>query len=134
MIYANAPSPRSKPAREPMPRLPRHSALNTYPTLRHLVKAWLQAGVMDGGELFPTLEGVPHLGDTMDTMIITQAGRVSEVAERLRAADTVEALPRRATIATSLSRALPPMWMHCRSTPWVPPDVSTLTKEVRTEA
>jgi RNA-directed DNA polymerase len=36
--------------------------LGTFPTLRRLVKAWLQAGVMDEGELFPTTEGVPQGG------------------------------------------------------------------------
>ena len=36
--------------------------LATYPKLRRLVKAWLEAGVMDGGELIPTLEGVPQGG------------------------------------------------------------------------
>lgn len=34
--------------------------LGTYPTLRRLVKAWLAVGIMDGGELFPTTEGVPQ--------------------------------------------------------------------------
>ncbi len=28
--------------------------LNTYPALRHLVKIWLEAGVMDGGVFAPT--------------------------------------------------------------------------------
>ena len=36
--------------------------LATYPTLRRLVKGWLQAGVMDGGTLFPITEGVPQGG------------------------------------------------------------------------
>ena len=36
--------------------------LETYPTLRHQIKAWLQAGVMDKGEIFPTVEGVPQGG------------------------------------------------------------------------
>lgn len=36
--------------------------LNTYPTLRKQIRAWLKAGVMDGKELFPTLEGTPQGG------------------------------------------------------------------------
>jgi RNA-directed DNA polymerase len=36
--------------------------LATYPTFNRLVKGWLQAGVMDGNELFPTTEGVPQGG------------------------------------------------------------------------
>jgi RNA-directed DNA polymerase len=36
--------------------------LHTYPTLRRVIKAWLKAGVMDGGKLFPTEEGTPQGG------------------------------------------------------------------------
>lgn len=36
--------------------------LNTFPTIRRQVRAWLQAGVMDGKELFPTSEGTPQGG------------------------------------------------------------------------
>jgi RNA-directed DNA polymerase len=36
--------------------------LNTYPTLRRQIRAWLKAGVMDGKELFPTPEGTPQGG------------------------------------------------------------------------
>ncbi|MFZ1027556.1 MAG: reverse transcriptase domain-containing protein, partial [Limnoraphis robusta] len=38
------------------------SKLNTYPTLRRQVRAWLKSGVMDGIELFPTSEGTPQGG------------------------------------------------------------------------
>jgi len=38
------------------------SKLNTYPTLRRQVRAWLKAGVMDGNKLFPTSEGTPQGG------------------------------------------------------------------------
>jgi RNA-directed DNA polymerase len=38
------------------------SKLNTTPTFRRAVKAWLTAGVIDGGTLFPTTEGVPQGG------------------------------------------------------------------------
>jgi RNA-directed DNA polymerase len=36
--------------------------LNTYPTLRRQIRAWLKAGVMDGKKLFPTHEGTPQGG------------------------------------------------------------------------
>ena len=36
--------------------------LNTFPTLRRQVRAWLKAGVMDGNKLFPTEEGTPQGG------------------------------------------------------------------------
>ena len=36
--------------------------LNTFPTIRRQVRAWLEAGVMDIGELFPTQEGTPQGG------------------------------------------------------------------------
>lgn len=36
--------------------------LNTFPTLRRQIRAWLKAGVMDGKELFPTDEGTPQGG------------------------------------------------------------------------
>ncbi|NES20433.1 MAG: group II intron reverse transcriptase/maturase [Symploca sp. SIO3E6] len=38
------------------------SKLNTYPTLRRQIRAWLKAGVMDGRKLFPTPEGTPQGG------------------------------------------------------------------------
>lgn len=36
--------------------------LNTYPSLRRQIRAWLKAGVMDGNKLFPTNEGTPQGG------------------------------------------------------------------------
>ncbi len=36
--------------------------LNTYPTLRRQIRAWLKAGVMDGKKLFTTSEGTPQGG------------------------------------------------------------------------
>jgi RNA-directed DNA polymerase len=36
--------------------------INTSPKLRREIKAWLKAGVMDGGELFPTEAGTPQGG------------------------------------------------------------------------
>jgi RNA-directed DNA polymerase len=36
--------------------------LATFPTLRRAIRGWLRAGVLDGGELFPTGEGTPQGG------------------------------------------------------------------------
>lgn len=36
--------------------------LNTFPTLRRQIRAWLKAGVMDEKQLFPTSEGTPQGG------------------------------------------------------------------------
>lgn len=36
--------------------------IGTYPTLRQQLKAWLKAGVLDGKQLFPTIEGTPQGG------------------------------------------------------------------------
>lgn len=36
--------------------------LDTFPTLRRAIKGWLKAGVVEGGELFPTEEGTPQGG------------------------------------------------------------------------
>ncbi|MFB2875551.1 group II intron reverse transcriptase/maturase [Floridanema aerugineum] len=36
--------------------------LNTSPTTRRQIRAWLKAGVMDGSKLFPTFEGTPQGG------------------------------------------------------------------------
>ncbi|MEC4819930.1 MAG: reverse transcriptase domain-containing protein, partial [Scytonema sp. PMC 1069.18] len=36
--------------------------LNTFPTMKRQIKAWLKAGVMDSNKLFPTLEGTPQGG------------------------------------------------------------------------
>lgn len=38
------------------------SKLNTYPTLRRQIRAWLKAGVMEGKKLFPTKSGTPQGG------------------------------------------------------------------------
>ncbi len=36
--------------------------LNTFPTIRRQIRAWLKAGVMDDKQLFPTSEGTPQGG------------------------------------------------------------------------
>ncbi|MCW6051298.1 group II intron reverse transcriptase/maturase [Lyngbya sp. CCAP 1446/10] len=36
--------------------------INTFPTMRRQIKAWLKSGVMDGEELFATSEGTPQGG------------------------------------------------------------------------
>ncbi len=36
--------------------------LHTFPSLRRVIRAWLQAGVVDGAEFMPTIEGTPQGG------------------------------------------------------------------------
>lgn len=36
--------------------------VDTFPTMRRQIRAWLKAGVMDGNTLFPTVEGTPQGG------------------------------------------------------------------------
>lgn len=36
--------------------------LNTFPSMRRAIRAWLKAGVMEEGELFPTKQGTPQGG------------------------------------------------------------------------
>lgn len=36
--------------------------INTFPTIRRQIRAWLKAGVMDSSKLFPTSEGTPQGG------------------------------------------------------------------------
>jgi len=36
--------------------------LQTFPIMRRLIKAWLEAGFLDGDTLFPTIEGTPQGG------------------------------------------------------------------------
>jgi RNA-directed DNA polymerase len=36
--------------------------LGTFPQLRRMIRAWLKAGILDGGELFPTPGGTPQGG------------------------------------------------------------------------
>jgi RNA-directed DNA polymerase len=38
------------------------SKLNTFPQLHRLIKGWLEAGVLEGDQLFPTTEGTPQGG------------------------------------------------------------------------
>lgn len=38
------------------------SKLNTYPTMRRLIRSWLKAGYMDGQDIFPTKAGTPQGG------------------------------------------------------------------------
>jgi RNA-directed DNA polymerase len=49
-----------------------HSALlskiNTFPTLRRQIRAWLKAGVIEEGEIFPTEEGTPQ-GGTLSPLL-----------------------------------------------------------------
>ena len=42
--------------------------LQTFPSLRRTIRAWLRAGVMDGEELFPTTAGTPQ-GGTLSPLL-----------------------------------------------------------------
>jgi RNA-directed DNA polymerase len=61
--------------------------VNTFPTLRRQIRAWLKAGVMDGKELFPTVEGVSQ-GNVVSPLLANIAlhgmeERVKEYANTL---------------------------------------------------
>ncbi|WP_414589930.1 group II intron reverse transcriptase/maturase [Scytonema sp. PCC 10023] len=61
--------------------------LNTSPTIRRQIRAWLKAGVMDGKQLFPTSEGTPQ-GGTISPLLSNIAlhgmeNRIQEYAKTL---------------------------------------------------
>ena len=53
--------------------------LQTFPTLRRVIVAWLKAGVMDGDELFPTTEGAPQ-GAVLSPLLMNVALHGMETA------------------------------------------------------
>ncbi len=68
-----------------------HNALlekvNTFPTIRRQIRAWLKAGVMDGKQLFPTSEGTPQ-GGVISPLLANIAlhgmeNRITQYAETL---------------------------------------------------
>ena len=59
------------------------SKLHTFPTLRRAIRAWLKAGVMDGGSLFPTDEGTPQ-GGVISPLLANVALHGLETAIRAR--------------------------------------------------
>ncbi len=59
--------------------------LNTYPSLRKQIRAWLKSGVIDNKELFPTSEGTPQ-GGVISPLLANIAlhgmeNRIKELAE-----------------------------------------------------
>jgi RNA-directed DNA polymerase len=66
-----------------------HSALlaklQTFPRLHRVIKAWLEAGIMDEGTLFPSMDGVPQ-GGCISPLLANVAlhGLETAVAQRFR--------------------------------------------------
>jgi RNA-directed DNA polymerase len=66
-----------------------HQALlakvNSSPSVQHQIKSWLKGGVMDGEQLFPTLEGVMQ-GGTISPLLANVAlhGLQTTIAQRFR--------------------------------------------------
>ncbi|MEP6775925.1 MAG: group II intron reverse transcriptase/maturase [Chloroflexota bacterium] len=57
--------------------------LHTYPQMRQTIQAWLQAGIMDGAELFPSTAGTPQ-GSVISTLLANVAlhGLETAVAQK----------------------------------------------------
>ena len=65
--------------------------LNTSPTIRRQIRAWLKAEVMDGKQLFPTSEGTPQ-GGVISPLLANIAlhgmeNRIKQYAETLPGRD-----------------------------------------------
>ncbi len=73
--------------------------LNTYPTLRRQIRAWLKAGVMDGQELFPTEEDMAQ-GEAISLLLANIA--LHGMEERIKHyAQTLNVEPRENGISSS---------------------------------
>ena len=87
--------------------------LQTFPTLRRQVQAWLSAGVMERGELFPTEEGVPQ-GGCCSPLLANIAlhgmeavvSQVSKTARLIRYCDDFVVLHEDITVVQACQQAL----------------------------
>ena len=82
--------------------------LNTFPTIRRQVRAWLQAGVMDKGQLFPTSEGTPQ-GGVISPLLANIA--LHGMENRIK-----EEFPRLSNLARET-------WYHKKGTEFKPPQI-----------
>ncbi|MBM0745101.1 reverse transcriptase N-terminal domain-containing protein (plasmid) [Phormidium sp. CLA17] len=87
--------------------------LKTFPTLRRQVQAWLSAGVMERGALFPTKEGVPQGGCCSPLManialhgMEAVVSQVSKTARLIRYCDDFVVLHEDITVVQACQQAL----------------------------
>lgn len=82
--------------------------LNTFPTLRLQIRAWLKAGVMDGSQLSPVLEGTPQ-GGVISPLLANIA--LHGIEQRIQ-----QEFPK-------LKKHQRETWFHKKGTEFVPPNL-----------